>query len=462
MEKKDLMSGQKISSLIGMPIFALTNGKRVGTVKDIVFDSQHSRLAALTIEEPGIISSERRILPFDRVKSIGRDAIMVENEDAFVAEANAPEVVRVLEQKSAVTDKRVLTEGGNLLGYVSDIMIDPETGKAQSYELTGGMAKDIAKGRTYVGVPDIVVLGLDAMIVPDQTEIMLAKQEPGGLVAVYQEAAEEAREVGAGISEYTREQEINMSRGRTAGQDVRDDEGGLIVGKGQKITDEVIDRAVEASKMHDVAYAAGVGGAAAGYEAGRERTYEATGKQLLGKEVPRDVADDQGRVIVPGGTVVTEETLARARDAGVVGRLANTVFGDAATRGAGTFWQRAGEEWEHTREQLTEAWTSLQERSHTAADETARRRVVASQKEFLKGKVSATEITDDQGQALVSEGDILTPLMLDNLDRAGKLEQVKLMPEGRPAEMPEEEEERPETRVVVETHGEHEEHRPHM
>lgn len=398
-KKRDLMSGQKISSITGMPIYTLDRGKCIGSVKDIVYDGEHSRLVALTVEEPGIISPERRVLPFDQVRSIGRDAVMVENEGVMKAEKDVPELASVVAHKGTVTDKRVITESGNILGSIGDILIDTATGEAVSYEVTGGIAKDIGRGRTYVGAPKVVVIGRDAVIVPDETEVMLARQEPGGLVSMYQSAAGEVHKAGASISDYTKEQEINLSRGKTAGQDVYDDQGLLIVKKGDEITDLVIDHAVRTGKMHEIAMSAGVGGAAAGYEAAREKTREAGG-------------------------------------------------------GAGGFWQE-------TKARATEAWSNMQEDTQRASEEMARRRVTASQKEFLRGKASATEVKDDQGNTIVGEGEVLTPLVLDNLDRAGKLEHVRLMPEGKPAEVTEEEAEHPELHVIVGTPQEHEAHTKH-
>jgi hypothetical protein len=56
----------------------------------------------------------------------------------------------------------------------------------------------------------------------------------------------------------TREQEIEMCRGKTARIDVYDDRGNLIVSKGEEITDNVLHLATLEDELDEVAAAAGV------------------------------------------------------------------------------------------------------------------------------------------------------------------------------------------------------------
>ncbi|HOK54345.1 MAG TPA: PRC-barrel domain-containing protein, partial [Armatimonadota bacterium] len=127
-------------------IYSVQKGKRIGSVKDVVYDGEHSRLLALTLEEPGLISPDRRILPYERIKSIGRDAIMIENEGILITEKEAGEDIRRLPQKGSLPGKKVITQSGNYLGTITDVLIDRSTGKSISYEVSGGITKDIGAG----------------------------------------------------------------------------------------------------------------------------------------------------------------------------------------------------------------------------------------------------------------------------------------------------------------------------
>lgn len=386
MSKAELLQGTHIKNLVGTPIYTLETAKRVGTVKGVLFDADQGQIVGFTLEEPGIISPERRILPFRDVKSVGRDAIMIQDTSVLLHEKDATDYTKFRKRPALITDKIVLTESGNKLGTISDVVVNPTTGQAISYEVSGGMARDIGSGRRYVDVPHTAVIGEDAVLVPDNTEVVLESQEPGGLAGAYRSARSRT---GA----FTREQEINLSRGKTAGRDVCDGNGDLIVAKGETITDDIIDRAVQEGKMHEVALAAGVGSAAAGYD---------------------------------------------------------RVLGDEARGRAGSFWAEA-------RERASEAWSNLTESTRESADRAGRRRVISAQKEFLRGKVSSTTVTDDIGNVILREGEVITPLILDDLDRAGKMHEVKLNPEGLTSEESRTEGDN-DIHVVVESAEQHKRH----
>jgi len=451
MKKKELTEGKKSTSFIGMPIYTLEKGKRIGTVKDVVYDGENSKLIALTLEEPGLISPERRVLAFDKIDSVGRDAIMVESENVLIAGKDYPEEKRLLSQKSSVLGKKVITHSGSTLGNISDIVIDEETGKAVSFEVSGGITRDIGSGRNYVAASEVIKVGEDAVIVPDNVEVLFAEQEPGGIAGAYGTTATRAKEYGKRAYAYTQDQEILMSRGRTAGRDVRADDGTLIVSKDEVITDDVIERAVDSGKMHNVALAASVGTTAAGYEKVVSGAYGYTGERLRGSEVPRDITDDQGNVVIPRGTIIDDVTLETAKNAGVMNRLASVVLGAQARSGVESFWADA-------RERLSTAWSNVAESTREAADRAARRRAESAQMSFLRGKVSATVVTDDKGNVILREGDVITPLALDNLTRSGKLGEIKIKPEGSVLEGGMEEGEHA-IHIVVEDSEEHSRHK---
>lgn len=446
MNKSYLMSGRSANSLIGRSIFTIDQGKKIGSIKDVVYDSEHSKLLAFTIEEPGIFSSHRQILPFDNVKSIGEDVVMVENENVFMNERDVPDVRSILQQKNGINKKCIITESGNVLGYLADVLIDEKTGDAISYEVTGGFTRDIGSGRNFVAALDARVVGKHAIILPDEAETTIKEQEPGGLAGAYASAKERGREYGEGVSEYTQQKEIDMSRGKTAGRDITDDEGGLIVGKGKKITDSVIEEAVSKGKMHDVAMAAGVGGLAGGYKRMHAGITGAAKERLKGRRVPYDITDDQGNVVIEEGTVITDQTLNRASEMGVSNDLASAVLGSTARGGAESLWDT-------TKDWASRTWSNITAATERSADKTSRRRAISAQKSFLTGKISAVDVHDDMNNVVLKKGEVITPLVLDDLDRQGKLTQVKPMPEKNP------EDEYGAVHVVLEKSQEHSQHK---
>lgn len=450
MLKEELMQGRPASSMVGLPIYTLDRGKKLGHVKDVVFDTKQNRLLGFTMEKRGLFSPDRFILPFEKVKSVGDDALMIDTGRVFKRESDFPEARKAIRDGEDIRHRVLMTHSGHKLGSISDIVIDDESGKAVSYEVTGGFAKDIGSGRDYVDATQTENVGIDAVIVPDTVATYLQEQEPGGFAGAYKGAKEKA-------GRYTEEQEIKLAHGKTAGQDVYDDQGNLIVAQGQTITDDVIDEAKAKGKMHQVAYAAGVAGVSGGYEQMAEKAAGATGEKLKGKKVPDDIRDDSGNVVIMQGTVVTDTTIKRAREHGVFGKLAASALGSSVQTGAENAWTK-------TKNWLANAWNELVDLTEESTDKASRRRALSAEKKFLRGKVSANEIRGKDGTVILQQGEIITPLILDTLERQGILENIRVKPGDQPVGVypPTKEQQAPSVHVVLESAEHHEEHKSHI
>ncbi len=67
-------------------VIGITDGKRIGRVTDIVFDEETRQVTTLVIgvRRPwfGLLESEEtRNVPYDRVRTMGRDVILLEEDD---------------------------------------------------------------------------------------------------------------------------------------------------------------------------------------------------------------------------------------------------------------------------------------------------------------------------------------------------------------------------------------------
>jgi len=386
MEKQALQYGRPAASLIGMPVYTLDSARKLGYIKDVIYDSMNSQLMAFTMEHPGLFSPKRYVLPFQNVHSVGRDAIMVENKQALVPGHEQQDISDIIYRGHTAGDKIVMTD----LGRVSDVLINPDTGNAVSYVVSSGFAKDIGRGRNYVDARNANVIGPNAIIVPNDVETTLLEQQPGGMVGAYEGTVAKGQEWQQSATEYAQRKEIELSRGRASGKDVYDDDGYLIVGQGEVITEPVINRAVAAGKMHQVALAAGVSGAASGYDRARK-----------------------------------------------------------AVGGAG---EQVGTAWDAVKDWFSRTWANLAESSREYSSRAQRKRAVSAQKRFLVGKIAAHDVQDANGQTALHEGDVITPLILDTLDRQGLLENVMVKPE--------EEKDNAAVHLLVENPEAHKEHKP--
>ncbi len=177
--------------------------------------------------------------------------------------------VREFEKEAgeSVLGKRLMTEGGKFLGNVDDVLIDRQTRRVVAYEVSGGVWQDMMRGQTAVPVAHIISIGSDVAVVPDFVQDQV--EEPtGGLIgaagsvkekasAAYDTAAHKVDQARTEVAETIEGKEADYARGKTAGRDVTDDAGNVLVRAGETITGDHIGRAVAAGKMHALAAAAG-------------------------------------------------------------------------------------------------------------------------------------------------------------------------------------------------------------
>jgi uncharacterized protein YrrD len=155
--------------LIAKPVVTLA-GDDLAEVRDVVYDSERGELLGFTLNKRSWFGGKlRERLTADAVHAIGKDAVMVESDDALVDAAAAPEPVANATPERNVIGASVLTESGTRVGDVTDVIVALGTGaRAVGYEVTGGQPGD-ATAR-YVPLPEQRAVSGDALIVPDEVD----------------------------------------------------------------------------------------------------------------------------------------------------------------------------------------------------------------------------------------------------------------------------------------------------
>lgn len=422
-----MVRGKEIT---GLPILDQSEGRKLGSIKDIVLDISKREIVGFTVDTGGFFGPGGKVLPMTEIKSIGPDAVMVRDTDHEVIrdENDMPGIHEIMEEGHSIFGKKIVTRSGTELGEVTDIIVEPSNGKVEAYEISGGLAQDIGHGRSTVPLTDDFTAGEDAIIVPDETETRMREGQEGGLAETYAGVKEKAGEAGGKAQELfvrtkgkveetvSREKsqlekdEIEAMRGHTTRRRVEAD-GMVIAEEDQVINDEVIDRAKTRDKVHELALAAGLSGFEERYEKARRSTTETIGRAeeelLIGNMAGQKVTDREGNVIVSEGDKITYEAVQKARQAGVVGDL----LASAGIAGARSFWASLRDSFARYREQT----------AHGSAE--------ASQRRFLVGRVSDTDVSDNQGGFIVRQGEVITPLMVETIKDQDKLEEIRVRPD---------------------------------
>ncbi len=155
--------------LIGLPVFSLEEGEKLGQVRDLVIDPDKRAIVAIVI---GIkkIFQEEKIVPFQRVRHIGPEALLLASAAHLEKKANFPHLLKLINRPIHITGNRVMNEDGLALGKVREFYADANTGILTNLELGDRFLSHLLKGRSFLAADRIVVFGSDVIILRDGKE----------------------------------------------------------------------------------------------------------------------------------------------------------------------------------------------------------------------------------------------------------------------------------------------------
>jgi uncharacterized protein YrrD len=155
------------ASIRGLPVVTIGGGEDVAEVRDIIYRAQEGRIVGFTLNKRGRLSGRlNEVLPSEQVHAIGRDAVMIADEDQLSAREDAPLEVGSSEPERDVIGNDVLTDSGVSLGRVSDVVVlAGSAGEVVGYQI------DLpAGGSGYIPLPAQLAVSGKALVVPEVTQ----------------------------------------------------------------------------------------------------------------------------------------------------------------------------------------------------------------------------------------------------------------------------------------------------
>jgi uncharacterized protein YrrD len=169
------------SDLVGLPVVTLA-GDDIAEVRDVVYDPAEGQVIGFTLNKRGRLARRLgRFLAQDRVSAVGANAVMVADETALTED---PPHDRDPGSGNVLADK-VLTDSGVLIGTVTDVVVDTESGTVVGYEVEPVDEPAGRHGRrSYVPLPDAGAISGETLIVPASTVDYVASDLAGFAEAV--------------------------------------------------------------------------------------------------------------------------------------------------------------------------------------------------------------------------------------------------------------------------------------
>ncbi len=355
---------QKGKSVIGKDVLSLASGARIHSVKDILIGADNDQVVALLVDEGGLLGTST-VVPFEAISSIGRDAIVVEQDEAVVAASSDPEVKAILNRTDKLLGKTVYTEDGKKMGSIADLYFDDRSGRITGFEISGGTLGDLARGPSYLATEEVRIAGTDAVFISSSGGEALEGQV-GGLQGALAKAGEK---VGSAADDAKKSLAENPSAtpeerlvGKRSAADVTDERGSIVVASGQRITAEQVERAKSTGNLQLLYEAADAGDArdredqtkaaaeqvgdtasdlwdkftaklgevtdAAGQRVDEQQTRSrlASINEAVGRPVTKVILDRDDEVILDLGDIITHQAVQRANDAGLLDTLLGSAY----------------------------------------------------------------------------------------------------------------------------------------
>jgi uncharacterized protein YrrD len=292
----------KGKDLIGLKVVTLQKGQMVDDVDEIVYDHAEDQVKALVVDSGGWFNDAKVIL-FEDIKSIGRDAVIIESE-AVIRKASevAGKISRIIKGDNYLTANKIITEDGNDLGQVSDIYFDPQTGKVVELEVSQGAIKNAQSGKKRIQMGDIVNVGEDATIVSSNVEQSIENQAQyqglkGGLATAQNDAPGVIYQTKQKLSDFgqTVKQKV---------QEIKEDP------KTQETVDTIKTKATQAKDS--LQQKAGEG---------KQKFDDKAWKNALGKYVTVNILSTNDEILARRGDMITNELLSLAEAEGMLDKV---------------------------------------------------------------------------------------------------------------------------------------------
>lgn len=221
------------AQMLGLPIISISEGLEIGTVKSLVINPEKGSVDFLTIEHEDWQVSVKAI-PFKKVIGIGEYALTVDSEGAVIDLNEIPIANQLVNKKIKITDARVMTRKGELLGSVLEFFTDEENGHVI------GMLIKIKDKEVILPSETVLTFGKDILIVTEDAPSYFL-DNPNQLLN--SDDVEEGMFLDEGME--IKNKQIELLKGKKLIRNVEDPSGNILFAEGSVLSEEDIRHAQE-------------------------------------------------------------------------------------------------------------------------------------------------------------------------------------------------------------------------
>ena len=251
---------KKSADILRLPVISISEGKQIGTVKDLVIDASQGAVVALVIDD-GSWYLGAKLLPFNAITGLGESAVTVEAANILLPVTAIPRLEQLMSAGVKVIGTRTLTRSGHMGGKVVELSID-ETGHISFCEVEENIGE-----RIQIPTQQIVTFGKDVLIVSDSVDpsnrgtaggrpmegLISRPAAPATGAYVAPEYAPTPVAVVAPPSDDAaqlfEEKQRRYLLGKKVNRRISANDGSIIIEQGNEITEDILQRIRDEDKM---------------------------------------------------------------------------------------------------------------------------------------------------------------------------------------------------------------------
>ena len=417
---------RKGKSIIGLTITSEAEGAELGRVKDLIFDHGTDELVGLLVSERELFGLiDAKVIPWNQVRSIGANSVMVPSENAVINAGSDARISNIMGRDTALSGTTLRTTDGQDLGSFADMYIDESTGQVVGYEVSGGFFADSMSGKHYIASSPDIRIGRDVALVPNEIADELAasrQNDPGGLKGAALSAKDKVTETYGNIASASIEKQKEFIVGKTASRDVivSADKAGSATDVSTVDTNALptMSTAETTNSIPADTFATGTGSIVRTDIDDDTVVFASSSGTIAETPISREVStyaeaptgtsstrsDAQDEIIVRQGEVITREHADRAETAGVLHQLLLAAGGDVA----GGLIDSGKEKLGGVQDKMSGVAGGVQENAE----------------EMAIGRSAGREVNAADGSTIVAPGMIITSAIMDHARALGKEKEV--------------------------------------
>jgi uncharacterized protein YrrD len=150
--------------LSGLAVVGEGSGDKLGKIQDVLFEASSGDVTAFLVH-PGGLFTKALLLPALAVRSVGADAVLVEQGNVLDEIKSEPALPGSLSVKS-LDGRPVLDDTGKVLGKTTDVALTGDGLSVAAIQYSTGVIDSLLHGKPTIPLNVIKAIGADSIVVP--------------------------------------------------------------------------------------------------------------------------------------------------------------------------------------------------------------------------------------------------------------------------------------------------------